>query len=83
LTTAVDYPIMRAKVDDQPWQTADLFTSQVRQLPEPLRWSSVQLEENQKLKLTFEMTGANPAALKRWMLGIDRVEIVPQAQSSK
>jgi hypothetical protein len=29
------------------------------------------------MKLTVEMTGANPDALKRWMLGVDRIEVVP------
>ncbi len=82
LTTAVDYPIMRARVNDQPWQSADLFTKEVRQLPAPLRWSKVQLQKDQPLKLTLEMTGANPAALKRWMLGIDRIEIVPNKNQS-
>ncbi len=82
LTTAADYPIMRAKVNDHRWQSADLFTEQVRQLPEPLRWSMVQLQKDQPLKLTLEMTGANPAALKRWMLGIDRIEIVPNKNQS-
>jgi putative heme-binding domain-containing protein len=80
LTTAVDYPIMRAKVNDQAWQSSDLFTKDVRLLPKPLQWSNVELSQNQTIKLTFEMTGANPGALKRWMLGIDRIEIVPQVE---
>ena len=83
LTTAVDYPIMRAKVDNQPWQTADLFTKEVRQLPRPLRWSDVPLQKGQPMNVTIEMTGTNPLALKRWMLGIDRIEIVPKTGHSK
>ena len=78
LTTAVDYPIMRARVEDQPWKSADLYTKEVRQLASPLRWSSVNLEKGQPISVTLEMTGANPAALQRWMLGIDRIEFVPQ-----
>ncbi len=82
LTTAVDYPIMRAKVNDQPWQTADLYSKEVRQLAQPLRWQNVPMDENQELTLTFEMTGANPVALKRWMLGIDRIEVIPRNEKS-
>lgn len=83
LTTAVDYPIMRARVDQQPWQSADLFTKEVRQLPRPLRWSNVPLQKGQPMKLSLEMTGSNPLAIQRWMLGIDCIEIVPTSTPSQ
>ncbi len=82
LTTAPDYPVIRARIDGQRWQSADLYSKQVRQLVKPLRWSNVPMSENVPVKMTIEMTGANPDALKRWMLGVDRIEIVPSSSTA-
>ena len=82
LTTAPDYPIMPARIEGGPWQSADLFSTQVQQLVKPLRWSNVSVPENASLKMTLEMIGARMQyGSKRWMLGVDRIEIVPSSSA--
>ena len=79
LTTAVDYPVVRARIERQPWQRADFISKQVSKLSAPLRWKRVPLQTSALCKLTLEMVGANPNALKRRMLGVDRIEMTPSS----
>ncbi|MDA9777856.1 c-type cytochrome [Rubripirellula sp.] len=81
LTTAVDYPVIRAKVNESAWETADLYSQQVLQLKTPIEWTVVSLDKNSPLEVEIEMVGANPDAIQSWMLGIDRVEVVPVAET--
>ena len=72
-TTAKDYAQMKVTVNGE-IQEADLFTSDV--LPgTPIVFSKVPVSPTEPLKITFEITGANPEAKPSHMVGIDRIEV--------
>ena len=63
-------------------QEADLYTEQV--LPgEPLRFENVNISPSEPLQIDIHITGTNPAALPRHMVGIDRIELKKSAGRAK
>lgn len=85
LTKAVDYAQVRVQVLDRKGNAlldpidADLFDRTVM-LAEPISWESVKFAGGERLKV--EITGANSAAVKSYMVGIDRIELVPKNVTS-
>ncbi|MCB1224238.1 MAG: VCBS repeat-containing protein [Verrucomicrobiales bacterium] len=72
-TTAKDYA--RAKITlNGEIQEADFFTPQVLPAP-PIQFRAVPVSPTEPLKITIEITGANPDAKPSHMIGIDRIEI--------
>ena len=53
---------------------ADLYTEKV--LPgAPIRFENVNVSPGEPLQIDVHLTGANPAALPRYMFGLDRIEV--------
>jgi len=72
-TTAKDYATARFAINGQ-LQEADFYTEKV--LPgEPLRFERVNVSPSEPLQIDIHLTGKNEAALPRYMVGIDRIEI--------
>jgi hypothetical protein len=76
LTKARDYGIVKLSLDDQsPGEPIDLYNPKV--VPTgPIVLGIQDLSEGQH-KLTIEIVGANPKAVKAYMFGIDRIELKP------
>jgi hypothetical protein len=76
LTKARDYGIVQLSLDDQKaGEPIDLYNPQV--IPSgSIVLGTFDLAEGQH-KLTVEIVGANPAAVKAYMFGIDRIEMKP------
>ncbi len=76
LTKAKDYAIVQLHLDGQPLgQPIDLYDPEV--VPTgPIDMGTHELTAGQH-KLTVEIVGANDKALKRYMAGVDYVQIVP------
>jgi len=74
LTKARDYGVVRLALDDgKPDEPIDLYNPTV--VPSgPISLGSYDLTAGQH-KLTVEIVGANPAAEKSYMFGIDRIEL--------
>lgn len=74
LTGAKDYGIVQLSIDDQPLgDPVDLYQTEVKTTG-VLAFSDVKLDGDQHT-LGIKITGANPAAVKSYMLGIDYVRI--------
>ncbi len=72
-TTAKDYATIRVAINGQ-LREADLYTEKV--LPgEPIRFEKVNISPTEPLQIDVHLTGSNPAALPRYMFGLDRVEV--------
>jgi hypothetical protein len=75
LTRAHDYGIVRLWVDDKPGAPIDLYNQGV--VPSgPISLGTHDLAAGPH-KLTVEILGANPAAEKSYMFGIDRIDVKP------
>ena len=76
LTKARDYGIVRLSLDDQPpGEPIDLYHPKV--VPTgPIVLGTQDLSQGQH-KLTIEICGANPKAVKSYMFGIDRIDLKP------
>ncbi|MEM6916957.1 MAG: c-type cytochrome, partial [Verrucomicrobiota bacterium] len=72
-TTAKDYAQVKLAINGQ-LREADFFSAQVRQ-GEPLRFENVNVSPTEPLQIDIHITGANPEALPRHMVGIDRIEV--------
>jgi len=76
-TTARDYARIQVGVNGQ-LRNTDLYTENV--LPgKPLRFEGVHVSPDEPLQVDVRITGKNPAALPRYMVGIDRFELAPAA----
>lgn len=74
LTKAIDYGIVRLTLDDLPASVPiDLFNNGVVNTP-PLSLGTHDLTAG-KHKLTVEIVGANPQAVKGYMVGLDYVQL--------
>jgi len=72
-TTALDYAQVRIAINGQ-LQEADFYTEEV--LPgAPVVFKNVNVSPSEPLQVDIHIIGKNEAALARYMLGIDRVEI--------
>lgn len=72
-TTAKDYATVKFAINGQ-LRDADFYTGDV--LPgEPIRFEGVNVSPSEPLQIDIHITGANPEALKRYMVGIDRIEV--------
>jgi hypothetical protein len=76
LTKAIDYGIVQFSVDEQQaGDPIDLFNNGV--VPTgPISLGKFDLSQGQHT-LTVEIIGANPAAKKSYMFGIDRIDLEP------
>ncbi len=73
-TSAVDYAKVIASVDQQESQEADLYTTNVLTAA-PIFVDGITLDPKQPLKVVIKITGANPSAVKSYMVGIDAIVI--------
>ncbi|OYW15102.1 MAG: hypothetical protein B7Z55_15270, partial [Planctomycetales bacterium 12-60-4] len=74
MTKAIDYGIVRLTLDDlPPSEPIDLFNNGVVNTP-PLSLGTHDLTAG-KHKLTVEIVGANPQAVKAYMFGLDYVQL--------
>jgi putative heme-binding domain-containing protein len=81
LTKAIDYGIVRLSVDDGTWtEPMDMFNREVVNT-QPLSLGLFDLKPG-KHRLNVEITGANPAAVKQYMFGLDYVALMPGASES-
>lgn len=72
-TTAKDYATIKVSINGQ-LREADLFTEKV--LPgAPMHFEKVNVSPSEPLQIDIHITGMNPAALDRYMVGIDRIEV--------
>ena len=77
MTMASDYAIVQFAVDDKPlgkpldlYNSPDVITSGV------LKLGTVELKEGSH-HLTIQITGANPAAVQKFMVGLDYILLKP------
>ena len=75
LTTAPDYPTIKATLVGGQTMEADLYHPTVSLYNQVMQWDDVELSKEKPLQLELEMVGHNVEAIKNWMLGIDYVEI--------
>ena len=72
-TTAKDYATVKFAINGQ-LREADFYTADV--LPgDPIPFESVNVSPSEPLQIDIHITGANPKAQKRYMIGIDRIEL--------
>lgn len=72
-TTAKDYATIKIAVNGQ-LREADLYTEAV--LPgAPIHFDKVNVSPSEPLQIDIHITGKNDAALDRYMVGIDRIEV--------
>ena len=77
LTKARDYAIVRFYLDGQPaGQPVDLYNPEVVPTDPPVSLGIHELSAGQH-KLTVEIVGANPKAIKAYMFGLDRILLEP------
>lgn len=76
LTRAHDYGTIRVAGDVLEAKEIDLFAKPVS-LAEPVTWSNVSLTAGEPIHVTISITGHNPQATPRYMVGIDHVQITP------
>ncbi|QDS92204.1 FG-GAP repeat protein [Roseimaritima multifibrata] len=76
LTRAVDYAQLQVRGPGISPLEIDLFDPKVS-LAEPLEWQGVTIPKGQPLTFELEITGANKSALRRFMVGLDRIELRP------
>jgi len=82
LTKARDYGIVQVTVDDQVLEAAlDLFNAPDVITTGVLSYDDIPLTAG-KHRLTFEVVGANPAAVKSYMVALDYVRLIPDDDSS-
>ena len=74
LTQAVDYAQLRIGGTGIEPQAFDGFASTVR-LAKPVQWQGVEIDDDKQLTLELEVSGANPQAIPRYMVGLDRLEL--------
>ncbi|MEM1444126.1 MAG: hypothetical protein AAGF67_17395, partial [Verrucomicrobiota bacterium] len=72
-TTARDYAQVKFAINGQ-LRDSDFYSEQVRQ-GEPLRFENINISPTEPLQIDIHITGANPSALPRYMVGIDRIEV--------
>ena len=71
-TTAKDYAQVKIAINGQ-LREVDFYSEQV--LPgEAIRFENVNISPSEPLQIDIHITGKNPAALPRYMVGIDRIE---------
>ena len=78
LTMARDYGIVQFHLDDKPLgEPLDLYN-----FPDVITTGELTLGERElsagKHRLSIEITGSNPSAVKAYMVGLDYVRVVPQ-----
>jgi putative membrane-bound dehydrogenase-like protein len=80
LTRAPDYAVIRLSIDDRILEPElDLFHAGDVVTTGVLTYSGVSLKQGAH-RLTFEIIGANPDAVKSWMAGLDYVRLIPEAR---
>ncbi len=75
LTTAPDYPIIKATLVAGRTIEADLYHPSVSLYDELIQWDDVDFDADQPIQVELEMVGHNVQAIKNWMVGIDCLEI--------
>lgn len=80
LTKANDYAQVEIRVGEADVEQMDLFAEQVR-LAAPVVRRGLKLNSGQPLTVTLRITGANDRARPSLMAGIDRIELIPAADS--
>jgi putative membrane-bound dehydrogenase-like protein len=79
LTKAIDYGIVRLAWDDQsPTEPLDLFNDGVINMPISLGVRDITAGRH---RLTIEIVGANPQAVKGYMFGLDYVALEPAREA--
>lgn len=72
-TTARDYATIKVSINGQ-LRESDLYTEEV--LPgTPLLFEKVNVSPGEPLQIDIHITGANDAAVPRYMVGVDRIEV--------
>jgi putative membrane-bound dehydrogenase-like protein len=72
-TTAKDYAKVKIAINGQ-LREVDFYSEQVVQ-GEPIRFDGVNISPSEPLQIDLHITGKNPEALDRYMVGIDRIEV--------
>ena len=72
-TTAKDYAQVKIAINGQ-LREVDFYSEPVKQ-GEPIQFGGVNISPNEPLQIDIHITGKNPAALDRYMVGIDRIEV--------
>lgn len=75
LTKAIDYGIVKVQVNDEPPQQFDRFNRRVAH--DKIALGTFDLPRGSN-RLTIEITGANPNAVKKHMFGLDYLQLVPK-----
>ena len=79
LSRAPDYGIVKLLLDDQPLEASlDLFNAPDVVTTGVLTWPDLRLSAGSH-RLTIEITGANPDAVRSFMVGLDYVRLVKSA----
>jgi hypothetical protein len=78
LTLARDYAVVQPALDGQPaGEPLDLYNYPEVVSSRELTLATRKLAAGQH-RLTFEINGANPSALKAYMVGLDYLRLVPR-----
>ncbi len=75
LTKAIDYGIVTLQVNDGPPRKFDRFNRRVAH--DKLVLGTYELPKGPN-RLTIEITGTNPKAVKKFMFGLDYIQLVPK-----
>ncbi|MFT6243053.1 MAG: hypothetical protein ACJAQT_005167, partial [Akkermansiaceae bacterium] len=80
-TTALDYAQARITINGQ-LQEVDWYSEAV--VPgTPILFKNVNVSPGEPLQIDIHITGKNERALARYMVGIDRIEVVPVSRKKK
>jgi hypothetical protein len=75
LTKAIDYAIVRVSINELPSeQPLDRFNQSVAH--DDIRLGAFDLTKGPN-RLTFKIEGANPLAVKKYMVGVDYLKLIP------
>ena len=81
LTRARDYGMVKLSLGDTVLESGlDLYNDPEVMTTGVLSYSGVALKKGEQ-RLTFEVTGSNPEAVKAFMVAVDYVRLVPSAIS--
>jgi len=80
-TTAKDYGTISVSVNGKTLG-ADLFSLSVEP-GQPISFSHVSVNQDGKVGIQIEITGTHPESTPRYMVGIDRIELIPTTLEAK
>lgn len=81
MTTANDYATVSVALEGQVRKQRDLYSERVT-IAEPIIWKGVPLKQGEPVNVSVDITGRNAKAKPRFMVGIDRIELLPVTTSN-